>query len=82
MTPNRAVELRQSVCTALAHIVAQQGAYTATLIHLGQNYLPALTLEQVQTAPFGAVTFTAGGIGTRLGQIKAWLNDEMHLPST
>jgi hypothetical protein len=82
MTPNRAVELRQSVCTALAHIVAQQGAYTATLIHLGQNYLPALTLEQVQTAPFGAVTFTAGGIGTRLGQIKAWLNDEMQLPST
>jgi hypothetical protein len=60
MTPNRAAELRQSVCSALAHIVAQQGAYT----------------------PFGAVTFTAGGIGTRLGQIKAWLNDEMQLPST
>ena len=39
MTPNRAVELRQSVCTALAHIVAQQGAYTATLIHLGQELL-------------------------------------------
>jgi hypothetical protein len=77
MTPNRAAELGQSVRSALAHVVAQHGAYTATLIHLGQNYLPALTQEQVQTAPFGAVTFTAGGIGTRLGQIKAWLNGEM-----
>ena len=82
MTPNRAVELRQSVRRTLAYIVAQRGSYRATLIHLGQDYLPALTLEQVQTASFGAVTFTAGGIGTRLGQIKAWLNDEMQLPST
>jgi len=77
MTPNRAVELRQSVRCALAYIVAQCGSYRATLIHLGQDYLSALTLEQIQTAPFGAVTLTAGGIGTRLGQLKAWLDDEM-----
>jgi hypothetical protein len=82
MTPNHAAELRLPVRSALAHIVAQRGSYRATLVHLGLDYLPALTLEQVQTAPFGAVTFTVGGIGTRLGQIKAWLNGENQLIST
>ncbi len=83
MTRERAAELRQPVRSALAHIVAQRGSYSATLIHLGQDYLSALTLEQIQTAPFGAVTLTAGGIGTRLGQLKAWLNGaiQKHQPS-
>ena len=74
MTRERAAELRQPVHSALAHIVAQRGYYSATLIYLGQDYLPALTLEQIQTVPFGTVTLTVGGIGTRLGQLKAWLN--------
>ena len=73
MTPERAAELRQIVSTGLAHVAAQHGPYTATLIHLGQDYLRALSLEQVQAAPFGEVTFTKGGIGVRLGQIKRWL---------
>jgi hypothetical protein len=73
MTVARAPELRQAVSTALTHFVARHGPYAATLIHLGQDYLPALTLEQIQAAPFGAVTWTAGGIGARLGQINAWL---------
>jgi hypothetical protein len=74
MTRERAAELRQPAHSALAHIVTQRGFYSATLIHLGQDYLPALTLEQIQTVPFGTVTLTVGGIGTRLGQLKTWLN--------
>ncbi len=83
MTRERAAELRQPVHSTLAHIIAQRGPYSATLIHLGQDYLPALTLEQIQTVPFGTVTLTAGGIGTRLGQLKAWLNGaiQKHQPS-
>ena len=59
---------------------AKLGLITAdTLI---SDYNQRMTREraaELRPAPFGVVTLTAGGIGTRLGQLKAWLNSE-HQP--
>ena len=73
MTPARATELRQAVSAALTHFVAQHGPYTATLLHLGQDYEPAIAPVLLLASTLGVVTHTVGGIGTRLGQLKAWL---------
>jgi len=73
MTRARAVELREAVDAALTHTLAQRGPYAATLVHLGQDYLPAIGQAMLQAPACGLVTFTNGSIGVRLSQIKAWL---------
>ena len=73
LTPERADELGQAVSAGLTAFVTQHGPYTATLVHLGKDYRPAIVLEQIQDPAFGHITFTSGGIGTRLGQLKRWL---------
>jgi hypothetical protein len=73
MTPARATELREAASAALTHFLAQHGPYTATLVHLGQDYEPAIAPTLLPAPTLGVVTHTVGGIGTRLGQLKAWL---------
>jgi hypothetical protein len=94
MTQRQAVALQPAVSAALHQFFALRSPYAATLIHLGQDYLPALTpelgngldaaerarhvhtwLATIAGVQPGIITLTAGGIGTRLGQIKRWLED-------
>jgi hypothetical protein len=42
MTPRQAVALQPAVSAALQQFFALRSPYSATLIHLGQDYLPAL----------------------------------------
>ena len=76
MTRARAAELREAVDTALTHTLAQRELYAATLVHLGQDYLPAIGQAMLATPACGFVSFTTGGIGVRLSQIKAWLTTD------
>jgi len=76
MTRARAAELREAVDAALTHTLAQRGPYAATLLHLGQDYLPAIGQAMLETPACGFVSFTNGGIGVRLSQIKAWLTTD------
>jgi hypothetical protein len=73
MTRARAAELHEAVDAALTHTLAQRGPYTATLVHLSRDYLPAIGQSILQTPAYGLVSFTNGGIGVRLSQIKTWL---------
>src|SRR5207249_3026702 len=43
MTPARAVALQPVVSSALQRFVSAHGPYSATLIHLGPDYWPALS---------------------------------------
>ena len=76
MNPARAVELRDTVSITLTGMLAQRGPYAATLVHLGQDYLPAIGGVISQTPAYGFVTYTTGSIGVRLHQVKAWLNTD------
>jgi hypothetical protein len=43
MTPAQAQGLEPLVSAAFLHFVSSHGPYTATLVHLGRDYVPALT---------------------------------------
>src|SRR5262245_10414753 len=45
----------------------------ATLVHLGQDYEPAIGPTLLLAPTLGVVSHTVGSIGTRLDQLKAWL---------
>jgi len=77
MTRARAAELREAVDAALTHTLAQRASYAATLVHLGQDYVPAIGQAMLQTPACGFVSFTNGGIGVRLSQLKVWLYSTM-----
>ncbi len=70
MTSDRARELMPDVANRLTSELAHK-PYSSMLVHLGQDYLPALGAGLLPV-PL-AVSFTAGGIGERLGQLKRWL---------
>ncbi len=70
MTADRARELIPSIVNGLVSGLAHN-PYSSMLVHLGQDYLPVLGVGLLP-APL-AVSFTAGGIGERLGQLKRWL---------
>jgi hypothetical protein len=74
LTPQRAAVLQPIVSAALQGFVAEHGPYTATLIHLGRDYLPAIAPEALQSELFGTLTRTSGGIGMQLRHIKGWLD--------
>ena len=63
MTTLRATELRPSVRSAFEQHLQQHGPYTATLVHLGSDYLPAWA-----DAP------PAGAAETHEEQVRAYLN--------
>lgn len=73
LTPQRAAVLQPIVSAALQRFVAEHGPYTATLLHLGRDYLPAIAPEGLQSELFGTVLHTSGGIGMQLRHLKAWL---------
>jgi hypothetical protein len=56
MTRARAAELREAVDAALTHTLAQRGPYAATLLHLGQDYLPAIGQVMLETPACGFVS--------------------------
>lgn len=72
MTPARALALCTPVREALALALAG-GSYDETLINLGADYLPALPLDPETIAQLGTLTYTRGGIGERMSQMKKWL---------
>jgi len=76
MTCARAAELHEAVDAALTHTLAQRGPYAATLVHLGRDYVPGIGPAILQTPACGLVSFTTGGIGVRLSQIKSWLTTD------
>ncbi len=63
MTQQQAVALQPAVSAALQQFLASRSPYAATLLHLGQGYLPALVpdldnmMDSVQ----------------RAGRVRAWL---------
>jgi hypothetical protein len=71
MERTRAAELAPAVQRAVHAALTPD--ITEVLISLGRDYLPALG-----DVAFGAVRVvsTAGGIGTRLGQMRRWLYQE------
>ncbi|NJO81556.1 MAG: hypothetical protein HC828_01510 [Blastochloris sp.] len=78
MTPERAKELREQVLMLLGGYLDDERRYmnqqpSVTLINLGAAYLPALPLNAELRQRLGAITYTSGGIGDRLGQMKRWL---------
>jgi hypothetical protein len=73
MTSRQAAALMPTVSADLQRFVAAHGPYTTALMHLGQCYLLAITPAALQSDMLGTLTFTSGGIGTRLGQLKRWL---------
>lgn len=72
MTTGRALALRPQVWQTLTRYVDERGPFTATLINLGMDYLPALDLDAVRSQ-LGRTVYAAGGIGDRVGQLKRWL---------
>lgn len=68
----RAVALRHQVGEVLVEHLTNQ-RYDQTLINLGADYLPALPLDPMTIRSMGQISYTAGGIGYRLGQLKRWL---------
>jgi hypothetical protein len=73
LTRERAAVLQPIVGPALQRFVAEHGPYTATLLHLGRDYLSAIAPEVIPSALFGTVMHTSGGIGMQLRHLKAWL---------
>jgi cytoplasmic iron level regulating protein YaaA (DUF328/UPF0246 family) len=72
MTASRATSLRSQARAALAETLAQ-GAFEATMINLGADYLPGLPLDPETVARLGALTYTRGGIGERMSHMKRWV---------
>ena len=72
MTASRACERRPKVQAHLVKHLATR-TYSQTLINLGADYLPALPLDQAIVRTLGTISYTTGGIGVRLGQLKHWL---------
>jgi hypothetical protein len=73
MTAARALALRADVRVALLETVADDGPFDATLIMLGAAYRAAVPLDPATSACLGTLTWTQGGIGQQLGQLKRWL---------
>lgn len=73
MTPERALVLQPRIQQRLSCALQCFGPYHATCIHLGRTYLPALARTPALELQLGTITFTSGGIGVRLGQLKRWL---------
>jgi hypothetical protein len=72
MDAARATELRPSVGQVLARSLAERSA-VATFVSLGRDYAPALVITDDVRSRLGTLTVAAGGIGTRLGQLRRWL---------
>lgn len=72
MDARRARLLAPSVRAVLRAHLHTHPAYRATFVNVGGDYAPALDMSQLDG--FGATTHAHGGIGERLGQLKAWLN--------
>lgn len=74
MTADRARQLRPQVLATLATHLAVR-SYAETLINLGADYMPALPLDAALSLRLGAIHAAAGGIGSRMGQLRRWLHE-------
>jgi cytoplasmic iron level regulating protein YaaA (DUF328/UPF0246 family) len=72
MSATHAVQLRPRVREALQQHLAAN-CYAETLINLGADYLPALTVNEAVAPHLGLIRYTTGGIGERMQQMKRWL---------
>lgn len=75
MAPERADELRPAALAAF-EMLLQQG-YADVCLGLSQRYLRALDGWEKLTSPSVQVTVTDGPMGTKLGQLRAWLYGEV-----
>lgn len=80
MAPERADELRPAVLAAFEALL-QQG-YANVCLGLSQRYLRALDGWEKMVPATAHVTLTDGPMGTKLGQLRAWLYSEAWGPST
>lgn len=69
----------QSFETRFSHngknLYSKPRAFDKVFLNAGRDYTPAL--EFINFGDFGHAEFAAGGIGTRLGQLKHWLSDDL-----
>jgi hypothetical protein len=75
MAPERADELRPAVLGRLAELLA--GEHLDLCLGLSQRYLRAMLGWEALVPPSMAVTLTDGPMGTKLGQLRAWLEGRM-----
>lgn len=72
MTQDRAVELVFTGKMRLLDDLLNFRKWRSIHVHCGKNYRTALPVSVLRG--YGA-SFSSGGIGTQLGQLKAWLTD-------
>lgn len=76
MRAQLAGQIANGIRAELRRKLHRRGPYTETLINLGADYAPALTLalqDSAVLADLGSIVHTSGGIGVRLGQLKRWM---------
>ncbi len=71
MAPERADELRPEVLRRFAALMEM--GYDQLCLGLSQRYLRAIAGWEAHVPPQVAVTLTDGPMGTKLGQLRAWL---------
>jgi hypothetical protein len=78
MAPERADELRPEVLERFASLMGE--GYKQLCLGLSQRYLRAMTGWNELVPPGMAVTHTDGPMGTKLGQLRAWLEGRVWQP--
>ena len=78
MAPERADELRPVVLERFRVLVAD--SYRDLCLGLSQRYLRAMLGWETLIPPGVAVTLTDGPMGTKLGQLRAWLEGRAWVP--
>lgn len=79
MTPERADELRPQVLAVFEELVGR--GYEQLCLGFSDRYLRALLGWEMLVPPSTAVTLTDGPLGTKLGQLRAWLDGRIWAPS-
>jgi hypothetical protein len=79
MAPERADELRPVVLECFRALV--DNGYQDLCLGLSQRYLRAMRGWEMLVPPGVAVTLTDGPMGTKLGQLRAWLEGRTWEPS-
>lgn len=78
MSPERAAELRPSVRLELERLMGQ--GYQDLCLGLSERYLVAMQGWEALVPPAMKVTRTDGPMGTKLGQLRAWLEGRDWVP--
>jgi hypothetical protein len=78
MAPERADELRPQVLDGFAQLMGQ--GYDQLCLGFSDRYLRAMQGWEPMVPPGIAVTITDGPVGTKLGQLRAWLHGQVWAP--